>query len=127
MVAMPGEGSIKVLVVDDHASIRKGISSLINAEWPHMTCVGAAATAAEALSLTRECQPDVVLLDINLNGPGLDSRAARSCALRDRRGDKSLGSASWGTCEAARRTCLLAQDGACNRTGGRRLCGTSSP
>jgi len=65
---MPVDAPIKVLVVDDHASIRRGISSLINVEWPHLTCVGAAATAAEALSLTRECKPHVVLLDINLAG-----------------------------------------------------------
>jgi two-component system, NarL family, nitrate/nitrite response regulator NarL len=68
MVAMPVEGPIKVLVVDDHASIRRGLCSLINVEWPHLTCVGTAATAAEALRLTRECQPHVVLLDINLAG-----------------------------------------------------------
>lgn len=64
----PVEGPIKVLVVDDHASIRRGITSLINAEWPHLTAVGAAATSAEALILTQELQPHVVLLDINLSG-----------------------------------------------------------
>ena len=65
---MPFEGPVKVLVVDDHAGIRNGIASLINAEWPRMSSAGAAATAHEALKLARERQPDVVVLDVNLAG-----------------------------------------------------------
>jgi len=65
---MPIEGPVKVLVVDDHVGIRNGIASLINAEWPRMCSAGAAATAHEALTLARERQPHVVLLDVNLAG-----------------------------------------------------------
>ena len=65
---MPFEGPVKVLVVDDHAGIRHGIASLINAEWPRMRSVRAAATADEALTLAREQQPHVVVLDVNLAG-----------------------------------------------------------
>ena len=68
MLAMRFEGPVKVLVVDDHAGIRNGITSLINAEWPRMCSAGAAATAGEALTLARERQPDVVVLDVNLAG-----------------------------------------------------------
>lgn len=63
---MPFDGPVKVLVVDDHATIRHGISSLINAEWPRMCSVAAAATAHEAQTLVRERQPHVVVLDVNL-------------------------------------------------------------
>jgi two-component system, NarL family, nitrate/nitrite response regulator NarL len=59
---------VKVLVVDDHLGIRKGISSLIDAEWPHMCSVGSAATCAQALELARQTQPHVVVLDVNLDG-----------------------------------------------------------
>ena len=59
---------IRVLIVDDHAGIRTGISSLINAEQPHMCAVGTAATSAEALAQTFALQPDLVILDVNLNG-----------------------------------------------------------
>jgi len=65
---MPINGPAKVLVVDDHAGIRAGISSLINGEWPYMRNVGVAASADEALSQVKALQPDVVVLDVNLAG-----------------------------------------------------------
>jgi two-component system, NarL family, nitrate/nitrite response regulator NarL len=65
---MPNEAQVRVLVVDDHVGIRVGIASLIDAERPGMRCVGTAATASEALVQTRELQPDVVVLDVNLAG-----------------------------------------------------------
>jgi DNA-binding NarL/FixJ family response regulator len=63
---MPSQGPVKVLIVDDHIGIRSGITSVMNAEWPRISCVGAAATSDEALRLARECQPHVVVLDVNL-------------------------------------------------------------
>ena len=59
---------VRVLVVDDHAGIRAGIASLICSEQPRMCCVGMAATAREALRLAQETRPDVVLLDVDLDG-----------------------------------------------------------
>ena len=61
------EGTIRVLVVDDHVGIRNGITRLINAEWPRMRGI-AAGTPLEALTLARDQQPDVVVLDVNLDG-----------------------------------------------------------
>ena len=65
---MCNEAPVKVLVVDDHVGIRIGIASLINAEQPRLCCAGTAATAFEALLRTRELQPHVVVLDVNLDG-----------------------------------------------------------
>ncbi len=65
---MPNEAQVRVLVVDDHAGIRVGIASLIDAELPRMRCVGTAATRREALTQTLELQPNVVVLDVNLDG-----------------------------------------------------------
>ena len=62
------EGPVRVLIVDDHVAIRSGIAKLINAEWPRMRSIGAAATSHEALTLARTHQPDVVVLDVNLAG-----------------------------------------------------------
>lgn len=83
---MPAIGALKVLVVDDHIGIRIGIASLINAEHPYMSAVGSAATAAEALAKAHALQPDVVVLDVNLDGedglaliPAL--RRAASCEV----------------------------------------------
>jgi len=67
-IAMPTNGPVRVLVVDDHAGIRAGISSLVDGERPSMCSIGVAATANEALVQVKALQPDVVLLDVNLAG-----------------------------------------------------------
>lgn len=43
--------------------------------------VGSAATAERALELARQCQPDIVLMDVNIKGvmDGIDT----ACAMRD--------------------------------------------
>ena len=57
---------MKILVVDDHAVVREGIRRLL------ATISGAeiheAATAQDAITLSRSVNPDVVVLDINLDG-----------------------------------------------------------
>ncbi|HZW33518.1 MAG TPA: response regulator transcription factor, partial [Isosphaeraceae bacterium] len=61
-----------ILIVDDHAVVRAGIRALLN-DVPDLTVIGEAATAREALDLTRLLRPDFVLLDITLpDGSGLD-------------------------------------------------------
>lgn len=57
---------MKVLVVDDHVVVREGIRRLL------ATITGAeiheAANAQDAITLSRSIRPDVVVLDIDLNG-----------------------------------------------------------
>jgi len=65
---MSNDNSLRVLVIDDHVAIRRGIASLINSEWPFMRCVGTVATCAEALGQAAEHRPDVVVLDADLDG-----------------------------------------------------------
>jgi len=63
---------IRVLVVDDHEVVRKGITSLL-CEKEEFELVGQAATSRMALLLTQQLQPDIVLLDIFLGATnGLD-------------------------------------------------------
>ncbi|MBN1642777.1 MAG: response regulator transcription factor [Anaerolineae bacterium] len=54
---------IRVLVVDDHAIVRKGICALLATE-PQIAAVGEAANGQEAIDQARLLQPDVILMDI---------------------------------------------------------------
>jgi DNA-binding NarL/FixJ family response regulator len=56
-------------VVDDHAVIRKGIQSILGA-WPEWQVSGEAATGEEAVQLTKDLKPDIVLMDISMPGMG---------------------------------------------------------
>lgn len=56
-----------VLLVDDHPMIRRGIADLINAEADLSVC-GEAATMQEAMALAQKCKPQLVIVDVSLNG-----------------------------------------------------------
>ncbi len=64
-----GDNNIKVLLVDDHALVRKSLANLM-AEEEGFQVVGSAGNALEALDLAREAQPDIILMDVNM--PGCD-------------------------------------------------------
>ncbi len=57
--------SIKVLVVDDHTLFRRGIAAVL-ANQEGLEVVGEAADGLEAIEKTREINPDVVLMDLNM-------------------------------------------------------------
>jgi two-component system, NarL family, response regulator len=56
---------IRVLVIDDHAGMRDGISAMLNAQ-PDMKVAGVASDGREAIERFKELQPDVSLVDWNL-------------------------------------------------------------
>lgn len=60
---------IRVLVADDQALVRAGISALLSAE-EDIEVVGVASDGIEALALARSTRPDVACLDIRM--PGMD-------------------------------------------------------
>ena len=57
----------KILLVDDHPVLRKGLVRLIDAKDEFVVC-GEASTAADAMTLIRELKPDLVMVDIGLPG-----------------------------------------------------------
>ena len=56
---------IRILTVDDHALLRKGIAALVNAE-PDMKLVAEASNGQEAVESFRLHRPDVTLMDIQM-------------------------------------------------------------
>ncbi len=56
-----------VLIVDDHTLVRAGLSRLLQA-FPGMQVVAEASNAEQALQLTLQHRPDVVLMDLSLPG-----------------------------------------------------------
>lgn len=60
---------IKVMIVDDHPAVRKGIAALIESE-PDLKVGGETGDGREAVELFRRAKPDVVLMDLRLPGMG---------------------------------------------------------
>lgn len=56
---------IRILIADDHAVVRQGLSQICNAE-PDMQVVGQAADGQEVCRLVAHVKPDVVVMDINM-------------------------------------------------------------
>lgn len=64
---------IRVLVADDHVTVREGLTAIIGRQ-PDMMVVAAAASGRDAADLWLEHRPDVVLLDLRM--PVLDGVGA---------------------------------------------------
>ena len=62
------EPPIRVMIVDDHKSILWGLERLVESASPRMTVVGTADSRAAMLAMVPTAKPDVILLDLDLNG-----------------------------------------------------------
>ncbi|GMM90527.1 response regulator [Vibrio fortis] len=66
----------KVMLVDDHPLMRRGISQLLSFE-DEFEVVGEASNGTDAVAMAHEEDPDLILLDLNMKGmSGLDTLKA---------------------------------------------------
>jgi two-component system, NarL family, nitrate/nitrite response regulator NarL len=65
----------KVVIVDDHPVVRRGIAATF-AEQADFAVTGEGASAQDAIRLSRELRPDMILLDVTMPGGGIEAAAA---------------------------------------------------
>ena len=65
--------AVRILIVDDHAIVRRGLQTLLKTQPGWVIC-GEAATGREAVNKAKQLKPDVVIMDISL--PGLNGLEA---------------------------------------------------
>src|SRR5690242_14109288 len=61
----PAQPRIRILVVDDHPMMRKGLAATITPE-PDMEVVASAPTGKDAVEMFRAHRPDVTIMDLSL-------------------------------------------------------------
>jgi DNA-binding NarL/FixJ family response regulator len=61
--------SVRIVVADDHEVVRAGFAALLETQ-PDFTVLGTASDGAEAVQISRELRPDVILMDVRM--PGTD-------------------------------------------------------
>ena len=76
----PEQSMVRVLLVDDHIMVRRGIKSLLDGH-ENLRVIGEASDGEQAVELTAQLRPDVVLMDVNL--PVMDGVTATSRIHQD--------------------------------------------
>jgi NarL family two-component system response regulator LiaR len=78
---------IHILIADDHEIVREGLETILAAQ-PDMVVVGTAADGVAAVSLARQLQPNVILMDLAM--PRQDGVAAIAAITQDNPGARIL-------------------------------------
>ena len=73
MSSIEAKDQLKILIVDDHDIVRKGLAMLVSRQ-PDLSVVTEAGTVAEAVAKALEFVPDVVVMDTRLpDGSGIEA------------------------------------------------------
>src|ERR1700681_4137008 len=73
-------GSLRILIVDDHETVRRGVRSLLSSRRDWVVC-GEAGDGLEAVEKAKSLRPDVVLMDISM--PRMDGVEATRIIRRE--------------------------------------------
>lgn len=78
---MPVSPPIRVMIVDDHAMLRRGLATFLRA-YSDLALAGEAGTGEDAVRLSAELKPDVILMDMvlpNMSGPAAIRLIVKRC------------------------------------------------
>lgn len=89
----------RVLIVDDHAILRMGLASLINAKRD-LCVIGEAEDGASALAVARKTKPDVIIMDLMM--PDMDGAETTRQLMDENPSARILILTSFGTSDALR-------------------------
>jgi len=64
---------IRIVIADDHPSYARGVGLLLKSMAPEIELVGTAGSAAEAIKLVETSVPDLILMDIQMPGGGIEA------------------------------------------------------
>jgi DNA-binding NarL/FixJ family response regulator len=64
--------AIRIAVVDDHHLFRAGVIELLRAV-PDFEIVAEGGSGIEAISIATEAKPDILILDVQMPGPGAEA------------------------------------------------------
>lgn len=72
--------AIGVLIIDDHPTVRLGLEAILN-RFDDLRVLATADSGQTGIQRYRECQPDVVLVDVYM--PGMDGIETITALMRD--------------------------------------------
>jgi NarL family two-component system response regulator LiaR len=78
---MPDSNRIRVMIVDDHAMVRRGLAAFLKV-FDDLELIGEAASGEEAMRLVGTVRPDVVLMDLvmdQMDGPTATRAIRQNC------------------------------------------------
>ncbi len=82
--------SVRVLLADDHKIMREGLKALLERQFD-IQVMAEAENGLEAVRLTQKLKPDIVIMDIGMDGVERDRGHPANCCGRPRsEGDRSL-------------------------------------
>ena len=78
----------RILLVDDHQVVRRGVAGLIGDARPEWEVCGEASTGREAVAAAASLRPDIVVMDISM--PDMNGLEATRAILKDNPGIETL-------------------------------------
>ncbi|MBE0696379.1 MAG: response regulator transcription factor [Anaerolineaceae bacterium] len=70
--SQPSSNIIRIVIVDDHVLFRDGLATILDAQ-DDLEVVGQGGSADDAIRLVRDLLPDIILLDLDMPGGGLEA------------------------------------------------------